>query len=164
MVAATRRMHSWFGLLGWLAACLLAAAIGATASVQAASFYQQLTLPSWAPPAHVFGPVWSVLYVLMALAAWVAWRTDSHRARPALTLFIVQLAVNAAWSWLFFGWHMGAAAFIDILLLCALVLVTLVGFWRLRPLAGLLLTPYLVWISFAAVLNFSVWRLNPVSL
>lgn len=150
------------GLLGWLAICFFASGVGVMASLRAATFYGQLVQPSWAPPPSVFGPVWTLLYALMGIAAWLAWRTDGFRAiRGALTLFLVQLAVNTLWSWLFFAWHQGALAFADIVLLWLLIVATLVSFWRARPLAGALLIPYLLWVSFAAALNFSVWRLNP---
>ena len=150
------------GLLGWLLLSFAAAAIGAAASVQAASFYQQLVQPSWAPPSSVFGPVWSLLYALMAIAAWLVWREGGwRRQRGVLVLFVLQLAVNALWSWLFFGWHRGALAFADIVLLWLLIAATVIGFWRVRPLAGALLLPYLGWVSFASALNFAVWHLNP---
>jgi tryptophan-rich sensory protein len=150
------------GFLGWLAASFLAAFVGGAASVQAGPFYASLVQPAWAPPASVFGPVWTVLYALMAVAAWLVWRKGGFRAaRGALTLFLVQLAVNALWSWLFFGWHRGALAFADILLLWLLIVATMVAFWRTRPLAGALLLPYLLWVTFAAALNWSVWHLNP---
>ncbi len=155
-------MKQIIGLIGWLLLSFAAAAIGAVASVQAASFYQQLAQPNWAPPASVFGPVWSLLYALMGIAAWLVWREGGwRRQRGVLTLFALQLAVNALWSWLFFAWHRGAPAFADIVLLWLLIAATLVGFWRVRPLAGALLLPYLSWISFAAALNFAVWHLNP---
>lgn len=150
------------GLVAWLAASFVAAAIGAAASVQAGTFYAQLARPEWAPPGAVFGPVWTVLYALMGIAAWLVWRVGGFRAAgTALTLFLAQLAFNALWSWLFFGWHRGALAFADVVLLWALVVATLAGFWRIRRLAGALLVPYLLWISFAAALNHSVWQLNP---
>lgn len=150
------------GLVGWLLLSFAAAAIGALASVQAADFYRQLAQPSWAPPASVFGPVWSVLYVLMGVAAWLAWRDGGwHRQRGVLVLFVLQLAVNALWSWLFFGWHRGALAFADIVLLWLLIVATVIGLWRVRPLAGALLLPYLGWVSFATALNYAVWQLNP---
>ena len=150
------------GLAGWLAVSFIAAAIGSIASVQAGPFYTALVRPDWAPPPDVFGPVWTILYALMGIAAWLVWRVGGFRAaRAALSLFLVQLAVNALWSWLFFAWHLGALAFVDILLLWVLVLATLVAFWRIRPLAGAMLVPYLLWISFAAALNLSVWQLNP---
>src|SRR5690348_12852447 len=100
------------GLLGWLLVSFAAAAVGAIASIEARSFYLQLVRPSWAPPAGVFGPVWSVLYTLIGIAAWRVWRHGGfHAQRGALTLFLVQLILNALWSWLFFGWHRGVLAF-----------------------------------------------------
>lgn len=153
------------GFIGWLAVCFVAAAIGALASIQAGSFYLSLVRPAWAPPASVFGPVWTVLYAAMAIAAWLVWREGGfRRARSALMLFLAQLALNAVWSWLFFAWHLGALAFFDILLLWILIVATLIAFWRIRPLAGALLIPYLLWVSFAAVLNYTVWQLNPTVL
>lgn len=150
------------GLAAWLIVVFMAAAVGGAASVQAGPFYTQLLRPDWAPPPAVFGPVWTVLYVLMGIAAWLVWRVGGFRAaRSALTLFLVQLALNALWTWLFFAWHRGALAFADIVLLWVLILATLIAFWRVRPLAGALLVPYLLWVSFAAALNYSVWQLNP---
>ena len=150
------------GLVGWLVISFIAAGIGAAASVQASSFYAELVRPSWAPPSAVFGPVWTVLYALMGIAAWLVWRAKGFRAaRASLVLFLVQLAVNALWSWLFFSWHLGAPAFADILLLWLLIVTTLALFWRVRLLAGVLLIPYLLWVSFASVLCYSVWQLNP---
>lgn len=150
------------GLLGWLLLGFTAAAISAVASVQAATFYRQLAQPPWAPPSSLFGPVWSGLYALMGIAAWLVWREGGWcRQRGALTLFVIQLAVNALWSWLFFAWHRGGLAFADIALLWGLVVLTTIGFWRVRRLAGLLLLPYLCWITFAAALNAAVWRMNP---
>jgi tryptophan-rich sensory protein len=150
------------GLAGWIVVSFIAAAIGSVASIRAATFYMQLAQPSWAPSASVFGPVWTILYTLMAVAAWLVWRADGFRAaRVALGLFLVQLAVNALWSWLFFAWHRGALAFADIVLLLLLIVATLVAFWRIRPLAGALLVPYLLWVGFASALNYSVWQLNP---
>ena len=153
------------GLVGWLLLVFVAGAIGAAASVQAATFYATLAQPSWAPPAAVFGPVWSVLYVLMGIAAWLVWRRGGWAAqRRALTVFVAQLALNALWSWLFFGWHLGAAAMLDIVVLWVLIVVTVAMFWRARPLAGLLLLPYLAWVTFASALNYAVWQLNPQAL
>ena len=154
--------RQFIGLIAWLAVSFIAAAIGAAASVRAGSFYTQLVRPDWAPPPEVFGPVWTVLYALMGISAWMIWRVGGFRAaRTALTLFLVQLVVNALWSWLFFGWHLGALAFADIVVLWALVLATLIVFWRLDRWAAALLVPYLLWISFAAALNLAVWQLNP---
>lgn len=147
------------GLAGWLLIVFATAAVGAAASVEAGPFYLQLVRPDWAPPASVFGPVWGVLYALMGVAVWLVWRRQG--SATALILFLLQLALNALWSWLFFGWHLGAYAFADVLVLWALILATLLSFWRVQPLAGALLLPYLLWVSFAAALNYSVWQLNP---
>ena len=152
-------------LVAWLALCFVASGIGAVASIRAVSFYGGLAQPTWAPPAWVFGPMWTLLYAMMAVAAWLVWRTGGFRVqRTALTLFLVQLAVNALWSWLFFAWHLGALAFADIVLLWVLIAATIVAFWRVRPLAGALLIPYLLWVSFAGALNWAVWQLNPAIL
>jgi len=98
----------------------------------------------------------------MAIAAWLVWRSGGVAAnRYALSLFLLQLALNALWSWLFFAWHLGGWSFAEIVVLWVLVVATLAAFWRVRPLAGALLIPYLLWVSFAAALNYSVWQLNP---
>jgi tryptophan-rich sensory protein len=144
-----------------VALCAIAGAIGAAASVEAKQFYANLDQPSWAPPAGVFGPVWTLLYMAMAWAAWLVWRERGFaRASGALGLFVVQLAFNALWSWLFFGWHRGALAFADILVLLALIVATIIAFGRIRRLAAWLLAPYLAWVTFATLLNYSVWQLN----
>lgn len=153
------------GLALWLLITFVAAAIGAMASVNAATFYASLVRPGWAPPGGVFAPVWTTLYIFMALAAWLVWRVNGFRAaRGALILFLVQLALNALWSWLFFGWQLGALAFAEVLLLWLTIIATLISFWRIRTLAGALLLPYFAWVSFAAALNFMVWQLNPAAL
>lgn len=150
------------GLVGWLVVTGIAAFAGSMASRRSEDFYGQLTQPAWAPSPDVFGPVWTVLYVLMALAAWLVWRRGGFaRARTALSLYLVQLVVNALWSWLFFAWQMGAAALADIVLMWVLVVATMVAFWRHSRPAALLLLPYLAWISFAALLNLRLWQLNP---
>jgi translocator protein len=148
-------------LAGWLVLCFAAAALGTIASIDAGAFYGELVRPTWAPPAWLFGPVWTFLYAAMAVAVWLVWRvrTGSGR-RTVLALFVTQLAVNALWSWLFFAWRLGAAAFVDIVVLWILIVATLVAFYRIRPLAGLLLVPYLAWVSFAAVLNWTLWVTN----
>ncbi|WP_439589642.1 TspO/MBR family protein [Hydrogenophaga sp.] len=153
------------GLVVWMAATLLAGGIGAIASVDAASFYASLNQPAWAPPASVFGPVWTALYVLMGVGAWLVWREPASRERtPALAVFVVQLAVNALWSWLFFAWHQGAWAFADVLLLLVLIAVLIGLFRRVRPLAAALLVPYLVWVGFASALTWAIWHANPGAL
>ena len=153
------------GLIAWLATCFVVSVIGAAASIDAGPFYAGLVRPDWAPPGWVFGPVWITLYALMGIAAWLVWRQTGFRAaRIALTLFLVQLVFNAAWSWLFFDWRLGGFAFMDILVLAVLIASTLVAFWRKTRIAGMMMVPYLLWVGFAAALNFSVWRLNPQAL
>ncbi len=148
-----------------LLATAAAAVAGAIASVRAADFYQQLAQPTWAPPAAVFGPVWSVLYVLMALAAWLVVRTLGWPgARPAITLYVAQLALNALWPWIFFQWRLGGVALAEILVLWTLLLLTVLAFWRARRLAGVLLLPYLAWVGFATALTWAVWQRNPQAL
>ncbi len=155
----------WLGLIGWLVLCYAAAAVGAIASVKAIDFYAELSQPTWAPPAQLFGPVWSLLFLLMSFAAWLVWQSGGFaRQRLALTLFITQLALNSLWSWLFFAWHKGGLALLEVIILWLLIAMTTVLFWRARPLAGALLTPYLVWVGFASVLNYSLWQLNPMLL
>jgi benzodiazapine receptor len=149
-------------LLLWLTLAFITAAIGAIASVSAASFYAELVRPSWAPPAWLFGPMWSTLYTLMGVSAWLVWRDRGFAgARGVLTLFIAQLAVNALWSWLFFAWRQGAWSFAEIILLWVMILATLISFYRINRLAGWLLVPYLAWVTLATALTYSVWRANP---
>lgn len=150
------------GLVGWLTLSFAAAALGGFVSTNAGDFYRQLARPEWAPPGWLFGPVWTLLYLLMGIAAWLVWRERGFRTpRTALVLFLVQLVVNALWSWLFFAWKLGAAAFADILLLWVLVLWTAIAFWRVRRVAGALLLPYLAWVTYASALAYWVWRHNP---
>jgi|SRR5690554_5207828 len=164
-MAPQSKQQQMLGLIGWFSVSFAAAAIGAAASVQAGAFYGQLVQPSWAPPSSAFGPVWTVLYALQAIAAWLVWRRGGVRAnRNALSLFLAQLALNALWTWLFFAWRLGGWAFAEIVVLWVLIVATLVSFWRVRPLAGALLIPYLLWVSFASALNYSVWQLNPLVL
>jgi translocator protein len=151
-------MNRWIGLVVWIGLPLLAGAAGS--QFQPGEWYAGLQKPTWNPPSWVFGPVWTTLYVLMGVAAWLVW--DRHRgaARIALTLFVVQLIANATWSWLFFGLQSPFLALIDIVILWLLIVATTIAFWRLRPIAGALLIPYLAWVTFATALNFQIWRLN----
>ena len=153
------------GLVLWLAVAYATAAVGAVASVSASAFYAQLTRPEWAPPAWLFGPVWSVLYALMGVAAWLVWRAKGLTgARRPLLLFVAQLVANALWSWLFFAWRQGALAFFEVLFLWCLIAATVLLFWRVSRLAAALLLPYLAWVTFAAALTLSIWQLNPTLL
>jgi translocator protein len=150
------------GLFGWLLACFAAAAVGAIASANAATFYLQLSRPRWAPPAWLFAPAWAFLYALMGVSVWLVWRAHrSKESRVALVLFVVQLAANSLWTWIFFSWHHGAVAFAEILLLWCLIVATITLFWRLNVRAAVLLFPYLAWVTFATALTFFTWQLNP---
>jgi benzodiazapine receptor len=147
------------GLAGCLAVTFIAAWIGSR--YMPGAWYASLVKPSWNPPNYLFGPVWSVLYVLMAVAAWLVWRKAGFSgAGPALVLFVVQLALNALWSYLFFGQHRPDLAFFDIVVLWAAIVIVAALFWRVDPVAGGLMVPYLAWVSFASYLNFTLWRLN----
>ena len=124
-------------------------------------WYVALQKPSWTPPGAVFGPVWTILNISMGIAAWLVWRRAGFYGAPlALGLFLAQLIFNGLWSYLFFGLHQPGLAFVEILLLWLMILATLIAFWRVQPAAGALLAPYLLWVSFASVLNFQLWRLN----
>ena len=155
-------MRNLIGLAGWLLVSFAAAAVGAAASADAPSFYAELVKPDWAPPAWVIGPVWTVLYLLMGIAAWLVWTERGRRlAKAGLGLFLVQLAANALWSWIFFAWRSGAWAFAEIVILWTLILATVIVFARVRAAAAALLGPYLAWVSFAVWLTWVLWRSNP---
>jgi translocator protein len=162
MVDPMAAKHPWLGLILLVAACCTAAALGGAATApKIDGWYATLAKPSWNPPNWIFGPVWSALYLSMAVAAWLVWRRDGLAgAAWPLGLFGGQLALNAAWSWLFFGCESPGVAFLDVLLLWAAIIATTAAFWRRSIAAGVLLLPYLAWVTFAAVLNCAVWRLN----
>jgi tryptophan-rich sensory protein len=150
------------GLVAWLGVTFAAAFIGAVASIKAGDFYKKLVLLGWTPPASLFTPVWTFLYLLMGIAAWLIWRQYGFRASGvALWLFLIQLALNALWTWLFFQWWKGTLSFAEIVILCFFVFATLVSFWRLLHIAGALLIPYLACVSFPTVLTFTIWKRNP---
>jgi translocator protein len=153
------KLRNGLALLGWVALTFCAAATGAFVSV--GGWYADLHKPAWNPPGWIFGPVWTVLYAMMAVAAWLVWQRGGWKAqRTALGLYLVQWVLNALWTPLFFGLHRPGLAFAEIVLLVVAVLATLVLFWRVRRAAGLLFVPYALWVSFAAVLNFAIWRMN----
>ncbi len=155
-------MKQILGLVILLALCLGAAAAGSAATVpRIEGWYATLAKPSWTPPNWVFGPVWTALYIAMAVAAWLVWRQKGWAgARVPLALFAVQLVLNVAWSWLFFGLKSPGLGLIEIVLLWIAIAGTLAVFWRRSVVAGLLLAPYLAWVTFAAALNYSIWQLN----
>lgn len=157
---SSRRWQPALALAGWWLLCFGAAAVGSL--TPPGEWYAQLRKPAWNPPNWIFGPVWSALYTMMAVAAWLVWRRGGFAAqRKALGWFLVQLVLNAAWSPLFFGLRNPALAFVEILLLWSAILVTMLACWKVHRGAGALLAPYLAWVSFAAFLNFTLWRLNP---
>lgn len=160
--AASGPIRQGLALLGFVAACLAVGGIGAAVTApDIAGWYATLAKPSFNPPNWIFGPVWTTLYVLMAIAAWLVWRAGGWTgARPALLLFALQLALNSLWSLLFFGLHRIDLALADIAALLAAIVATMIAFRPHSPLAALLLAPYLAWVSFATVLNFTIWRLN----
>jgi tryptophan-rich sensory protein len=150
------------GLVEWLALSFMFAALGGAGSIEAGSFYAALLHPGWAPQHHMFSLIWTFSYILISFSAWVIWRIDGFApARNVLLLFIAQLAVNSLWSWLFFEWHMGGAAFLNSVVLACLVVATIVAFWRVKPLAGALLLPYLLWVVFVGALTYELWQHNP---
>jgi len=153
------RSRTVLGLCGWLVVCFAAASLGAV--FMPGEWYAALRKPAWNPPGWVFGPVWSALYAMMAVAAWLVWKRGGFVAqRRPLALFLAQLVLNAAWTPLFFGLHRPGLAFAEILLLWLAIVATLAAFRPVSRTAAWLLAPYLAWVSFAAVLNGTLWRLN----
>lgn len=146
-------------LAGWL---LLTYSASATAVfVSTGGWYAELAKPAWNPPGWIFGPAWTLLYALMAIAAWRVWlRGGWARQKTALVLFVVQWVLNALWTPLFFGLHRPDWALAEILVLLVAILATIRAFSRVDRPAGLLLLPYAVWVAFATMLNFAIWRLN----
>lgn len=144
-----------------VAAVVVASTLGGLASATSAEDYARLEQPAWAPPSWVFGPVWTLLYTMMAVAAWLVWRSGPwSQTRPALVAYAVQLLLNAAWTPLFFGLGWRGIAFAELSVLVLVLIGTVVLFFRRSALAGWLLVPYLAWSAFALCLNFAVWQLN----
>lgn len=154
-------MH-WNALLFWLGVCFTVAGIGGWwAAGEVTDWYRTLTKPAIAPPTWVYGPVWTLLYALMAIAAWqVSLADDSSLRTRGLVLFLVQLALNLAWSWIFFLEHDIGAAMANVVVLWIAVGVTTIVFGRVTPVAALLMAPYWAWVTFATLLNAALWRLN----
>jgi benzodiazapine receptor len=152
------------GLAALIALIALNLAVGAVGGLATASsvttWYAGLNKPAFNPPNAVFAPVWTVLYVLMAYAAWRVWRADRASGRAALALYSVQLALNLGWSLIFFGLRQPGFAFAEIVVLFVAIVATVVCFWRIDRLAGIIMVPYVAWVAFASVLNFAIMRLN----
>ncbi|MEJ2108997.1 MAG: tryptophan-rich sensory protein [Acidobacteriota bacterium] len=152
--------NPWLMLVMILAVTFGVAAVGGAVTGPAVrDWYPSLAKPSWNPPSWVFGPVWTALYTMMAIAAWIVWRRAGWN--HALLFYGIQLALNAVWTPLFFGLHRLDLAFVDIVALWVGIVLTTAAFWKISLLAGVLFVPYLAWVSFAGVLNFVIWRLNP---
>lgn len=157
--------NSAAGLALFLGMSLVAMVFGGlfTSPAIRSGWYGLLQKPSFNPPGWIFGPVWTVLYILMAVSAWLVWeKAGQAPVKVALSLFFVQLLLNVTWSLLFFGMGRPDLAFAEVLVLWALILTVTLLFYRIRPAASLLMLPYLAWVSFAVVLNGFIWRLNPV--
>lgn len=151
---------SWLPLLGFIAACFLVATTGAF--FRPGAWYERLKKPSWRPPNRVFAPVWTVLYVMIAVSGWLIWREAGFAgAALPLAVYALQLVFNAAWTPLFFGLHRPDLGLVDIVLLWLSIAATIVLFMPIHVGAASLLAPYLAWVTFAAALNFAIWRLNP---
>jgi tryptophan-rich sensory protein len=158
-------LQSFPSLLAWIFGTSIAAVGGAVTAKAAAEFYAMLQKPFWAPPAWLFGPAWTVLYIVMATAAWRIWLQAGFRgASLELSFYLVQLVLNMAWSYFFFVRRSGLGATIEVVCLWLAVAATLVLFWRRDMIAGVLFVPYLAWVSFATALTVSVWRGNPTLL
>jgi tryptophan-rich sensory protein len=155
--------HPWLGLATSVVICFAVSAIGGmVTSPKIGDWYASLAVPPWTPPDWVFGPVWTALFLAMAIAAWLVWRQAGLRgAAWPLALFGVQLSLNLLWTLFFFGLQSPGLAFLDVIALWLAIAATLAAFWTRSRVAGLLLVPYLAWVSFAGVLNFAIWRLNP---
>jgi tryptophan-rich sensory protein len=153
--------QKWLGLLAWVLVAFMPAATAAF--VDTGSWYGSLKRPAWTPPSWVFGPVWTLLYLLMGIAAWRVWVRHGLVDRIpqlAIVLFLVHLIFNAAWTWLFFGLHMLTAGAVEIAILWAMILALQVLFWKLDRIAGALLVPYLLWVSYAVTLNIGFAVMN----
>jgi len=150
------------GLLAFLVICFgVSVAGGAATASSVGTWYQTLQKPPFNPPDWLFAPVWTVLYVMMAVAGWRVWRTHGLRgASAAMTLFGIQLALNLVWSFVFFGYRLIGAALIEIVVLLVAIVMTTILLWRRDRLAGVLFIPYAGWVAFATTLNFALWQLN----
>jgi translocator protein len=146
-------------LLVFFVLCFAVAGLGSLATTpNIPTWYATLNKPSWNPPNWLFGPVWTLLYAMMAVAGWLVWKRVGWGT--AIICFAVQLALNLAWSFIFFGAHQTGLAFLEIILLWLAIAATIISFFPVSKTAAALLIPYLLWVSFAATLNITIWRLN----
>lgn len=155
---STLTRHRWPGLALFALVVALVAVVGGLAATNAGAVYVRLDLPVWAPPQWLFGPAWTVLYILIAISGWLVW--EARGFDSSFVPYAVQLVLNALWTPLFFGAGLYGAAFLDISLLWVAILVNIVMFLRRRPVAGWLLAPYLLWVTYAGALNLFIWLSN----
>jgi benzodiazapine receptor len=147
------------GLVVFLLLCLGVGFLGSLATTpNIDGWYSDIQKPSWTPPNAVFAPVWTALYILMAISAWMIWRMAETKRGIPLFLFFLQLILNAVWSWVFFGMQSPSAGMIDIVALWFVILAMIIAFWKINPLAGIIMIPYLLWVSFASALNFAIMQ------
>jgi translocator protein len=163
-----QRAHSWIVLVGFLAVCFLVAGVSSTFTVsEIPHWYAALNKPSFNPPNGIFGPVWTLLYALMAIAAWLVWKQPASTPQQAalrsaaLRIFWLQLFLNFAWSWIFFHEHQLAGALLEIVVLWLAIVAATLLFMKVSRLAAWLMLPYVLWVAFATLLNFEIWKLNP---
>ena len=151
-----------FSLIAFIVLCFSAAAFGSVFTNKSLkTWYQTIKKLTWNPPNKIFGPVWSALYLMMALAGWMVWeRLPQKGFSVPMVLFFVQLVLNTFWSVIFFGLRSPGWAFVEVVILWIGITLTMVSFWAVYWVAGVLFLPYLLWVSFAAILNFTIWRLN----
>lgn len=147
--------------VGAVVVCFVAAGVGSVATFsQIPTWYETITKPAWNPPNWLFGPVWTVLYLLMAVSLYLLWTNKNKDKTDAINFFCVQLALNALWSWAFFGWHQIGFAFAEIIVLWLAILTTIIYSYKVSRVGSWLLVPYILWVSFAGYLNFTVYLLN----
>lgn len=147
-----------------LVCVLLCAGLGFASGFSTANeingWYSQIQKPSWNPPNWIFGPVWTSLYILMGIAAGIVWNSKDDEKVRALLLFILQFMFNLAWSYIFFARHEIGMAFAEIIIMLLLIILTTISFFRVKKIAGYLMVPYILWVSFATCLNGAIWMLN----
>uniref|UniRef100_B0T379 TspO and MBR like protein n=1 Tax=Caulobacter sp. (strain K31) TaxID=366602 RepID=B0T379_CAUSK len=166
MTVSSIRRDPWSGLISAGVSIAIALAVGAIGGLVTASsvdtWYAGLNKPAFNPPNAVFAPVWTTLYVVMALAAWRVWRAEpaGARRRSAMILYAVQLTLNLAWSLIFFGLRQPAVALAEVVVLLIAILATTAAFWRIDRTASLMMLPYAAWTVFASALTLEIWRLN----
>ena len=152
---------NWILLIGLIVACNLIGALGALWTSSDGSWYKNIKKPTFNPPSWIFGPVWTILFTLMGISLYLVWVAPSSNIRTiALIIFAIHFVLNVLWSYLFFGINNPLASLIEIFVLLIFIIVTGIYFYMVNKFAGYLLIPYLLWVSFASFLNYSIWKLN----